>query len=65
METTFTKGFFVAAIQRQLGQRCVGGLLLAKNFFQEVGGFAVAQNFSPFVQRTVGSDFVMFHFLGG
>jgi hypothetical protein len=29
MATTFTQSFFVAAIQRQLGERCVGGFLLS------------------------------------
>ena len=65
MATSLTQSFFVAAFQRQLSECCVGGLLLVENFFQKLGGFTVAQKFSPFAQGTVGGDFVMFNFLCG
>jgi hypothetical protein len=56
---------FIAAQAGQRGQCLVRGFFLVQRLLKEIRGFVIAELVSPFGQAAIGSDFVVFDFLGG
>ena len=64
-DTALTKRFDITAVTSQLGELVVYGLLLVENFLEQIDGALIIQQLRPFVEATIGCDFVMFHLLRG